>query len=487
MTAASSAGRAERKARGRFYTPAGLVDRILTLALSLARERRGAQPLRVLDPACGDGAFTRRLLQHGVEAPSIYGVDIDEHALRLARAASPGGTFVAGDAIVDEPGLPGITPLRWHRTFPRVFGESGGFDLVVGNPPYRNLDAAMSGDDRASHAAFKRHVQRLRTDDPTRISWADHYRRMCDLYHLFMIRSLWALRPGGVLALLCSRTWLEAWYADHLRQHLLENATLVRIADFGDAELFRDTAVPVAVLWAIKEPAPAGHRVVVEVDGEERAVAQSSLGRAAWRFRARPVPHAVRLGDLCRASQGMQTGANAVFVVRPEQAQEAGLEPELLRRRAVGCDVLAGRLATSKERLALWSEEHTEATLPPRAAAWLGRHRSRLEQRAAFQRGDCEWFRWSWPRRSQMGTPKLICPYRARENRFWFDAEGLAVGLTDTTILLPRRECPVHPEELARVLNDPEHTARQLERGKRTGGGLVEYFASQLEELPISL
>jgi len=36
------------------------------------------------------------------------------------------------------------------------------------------------------------------------------------------------------------------------------------------------------------------------------------------------------------------------------------------------------------------------------------------------------------------------------------------------------------------LLNDGEHTRRQLAMSKRTGGGLVEYFATQLAELPIS-
>ncbi len=474
----STADRARRKARGVFYTPAWLADEIIEETLSRARARFGDRVLDVLDPACGDGAFTRRVPRDGAR---IHGIDVDPVALSLA------GDDVqrrCGDAIVDSP-LPGLSPLVWDEAFPRVMAE-GGFHAVVGNPPYRNMDAAQAGDEPADFARLKRWLQTFRSEDPRRISWAEHYRRMCDLYHLFIVRGLWALQPGGVLGFVTSRTWLEAWYADSLRRHLLEH-TVLSIRDLGDEAVFEGTAIPACVLVVAREKPSAEHRIEVRIGTSTRSVRQSELDHRPWRFRARPVPGALRLGDLCDCAQGMQTGANRVFTVTPEVADRLELEPAWLRRRAVGRDIQAGRLLDSKRRYALWTEDSSEVELPTAIAAWLQSQRSALEARAAFKRGDCEWYRWSWPRPGQLGRPKILCPYRARSNRFYLDSGGDLVGLTDTTVLLPRRDMPATPDDLVRRLNDAEHTRRQLERGKRTGQGLVEYFAVQLAELPVNL
>ncbi|MFT7625263.1 MAG: hypothetical protein ACI9WU_004454, partial [Myxococcota bacterium] len=278
------------------------------------------------------------------------------------------------------------------------------------------------------------------------------------------------------------------WYADTLRQTLAADTRLLEVWDLGQQAIFADTPTPASVLICQKSPASADHRVAIRVGDERRTILQSELGASPWRLRAKPVSGATRLGDLCDLSQGMQTGCNSVFAgITDQDRATLGLEADALRRRAVGLDIQPGQLTDRKRRWAVWTEDRTQESLPPNVAAWLATHRSRLEARAAFRRGDCDWFRWSWPRPGQLGRPKLLCPYRASLNRFCFDASGEVVGLTDTTVLLPRSDMPVHPLELMARLNDAEHTRRQLERAKPTGQGLYEYFASQLQELPVSL
>ncbi len=472
--------RAARKARGVFYTPRWLACEIIETALKTARRAQVRQRLTVVDPACGDGAFTR-LLPQDVD---VFGVDAD--ATSLAVAAAGGGTFVHGDAIVDDDNAGAVAPpLRWHQTFPAVFAQ-GGFDVVIGNPPFRNIDQAQSGDDPEQFAAFKTWVRTFRSDDPARLSWADHYRRMADLYHLFIARGLWALRPGGVLAFVTSRTWLDAWYADKLRARLASETTLVRVVDYSQDALFEGTQIPVAVVVLIKTPPPDGHRVDVRVGDTHKSVAQSDLGAGPWRFLA-ATTDGVRLGALCDLSQGMQTGANAVFAgLTAADVREHGIEPAHVHRRAVGSDIHKGRLADRRVHHAIWTEDLSADALPPGVHRWLTRHRKTLEARAAFKRGDCQWHRWSWPRPTQFGRPKILCPYRARENRFWFDAAGDTLGLPDTTVLIPKPDCPLSPDRLVALLNDDEHTARHLAMAKRTGQGLVEYFARPLSDLPIT-
>ncbi|MET0880700.1 MAG: N-6 DNA methylase, partial [Acidimicrobiales bacterium] len=69
----------DRKARGAHYTPPALADRLVRLTLPSGAER-------VLDPACGGGAFLLALIRAGVPEP--VGVELDSLAAEVARAAT---------------------------------------------------------------------------------------------------------------------------------------------------------------------------------------------------------------------------------------------------------------------------------------------------------------------------------------------------------------------------------------------------------------
>jgi adenine-specific DNA-methyltransferase len=186
-----------KKLTGSFYTPGYIVQHIVRNTVGrLCAGKTSAEvaTLRILDPACGTGAFLlgayRYLLDwHSLQkrgqpltlrqkqrilANSIYGVDVDEPALRIARGAllsealqedeprtqaelsgpslwtsTQQGTLQIrlGNALpgFDSPGKQtAATALDWRAEFPEVM-RGGGFDVVIGNPPY---GAALSDEER---------------------------------------------------------------------------------------------------------------------------------------------------------------------------------------------------------------------------------------------------------------------------------------------------------------------------------------------------
>ena len=131
--------------------------------------------ITILDPACGSGAFLNQaldflikehqyidelqtnLLGGGFEFPeientvlenNIFGVDINEESVEIAklslwlRTAQPrrklndlSSNIKCGNSLIDSKAIAGNKAFSWENEFPEIF-ENGGFDVVIGNPPY---------------------------------------------------------------------------------------------------------------------------------------------------------------------------------------------------------------------------------------------------------------------------------------------------------------------------------------------------------------
>jgi SAM-dependent methyltransferase len=182
--------RRRRKRDGVYYTPADVADAMTRLLGSFGRGS-------VIDPACGTGVFLRAAVERGASVDSVYGVDVDEHAVEAA-------TFVLLAAAL-RTGTRTCSPwARWHQlrinfacmnslrlrrgggsqtrceevsTVKSLLGDDApllvpeshasrawlgelfpqldtGADAVISNPPYAPLGESASGVDPASFAAY---------------------------------------------------------------------------------------------------------------------------------------------------------------------------------------------------------------------------------------------------------------------------------------------------------------------------------------------
>jgi adenine-specific DNA-methyltransferase len=178
--------------RGQVFTPQPIVEHMLALA-----RNRG----RVLEPACGDGAFLNRLPERFDNVVAI------EHDARFCPEGALVMDFFA-------------------------YRESEKFDTIIGNPPY------VKARDIAPETRLHFSTQLL-----------DGH---ANLYLHFIEKCVRHLKPGGELIFITPRDFLKATGAARLNTWLADQGTVTDFEDLGDARIF-DGVVPNCAIWRFEK------------------------------------------------------------------------------------------------------------------------------------------------------------------------------------------------------------------------------------------
>jgi hypothetical protein len=324
--------------------------------------------IRILDPACGSGAFLieafdqlhaeyeqtndrvqelrgyaelfdldRKILQE-----NLYGVDLNDEAVHIAKLSlwiktaekgkeltSLDHTLRVGNSIVADPAIE-PRAFDWRAEFPEVFeGEDGGFDVVIGNPPYIRQEWL---------SPIKPYLQ----------SRYAAYHGMADLYVYFYELGLNLLRPGGRLSYVVTNKWMKAGYGEPLRNVFAEKAWVESVVDFGHAkQIFEDADVFPSIIVVRRpdgERAPETTKVCaiprdqlriddlsVQIAKEGVGVPRSRLSPAAWslepesvnglleKIRSRGIPLSEYAG--VKPLMGIKTGFNDAFLIDDKARQ----------------------------------------------------------------------------------------------------------------------------------------------------------------------
>jgi adenine-specific DNA-methyltransferase len=470
------------KSSGVYYTPPSVVSYIVREAIEALLERGcGVEDLRILDPACGDGIFLQessrflstkgRRRQAGHRLGQIFGVDIDRNAVLLARrrleAEFHGDpkqvqhNIRHGDALLGTDGPPrGNGPmaeaplLDWRATFPEVFA-AGGFDAIVGNPPYVNI----------------RILTKTRGPEVKRY-FSEHFRcarRAYDLYVLFLEQAYRLLRPGGVCGMIVPNKIAEMEYARACRNLLLERTSLLQIIDVSNLKLFSKASVfPYILIWR-KVPPVAGHSFAMKT-------AQSE-------------------GDLAVGMPGVEIeqsrqSADRGFDLHGDLDIESRVATQPLDQRAA---LLSGTTGFVAERLA---QEVVEQESVP-SADYHDFIVSRNIDRFAIQRGDVRFMKRKFRRPALPANSPLLSPAKrqlfrnakivvagmTRRLEAAWDRGGLALGV-QVYAVTPFDD---DPHFLLGLLNSKlmSYIFQLRFRAKKLSGGYFAVNKRQLARLPI--
>ncbi|OGR05614.1 MAG: hypothetical protein A2511_01975 [Deltaproteobacteria bacterium RIFOXYD12_FULL_50_9] len=112
----------------------------------------------------------------------------------------------------------------WKLNFPEVFKEKGGFDVVIGNPPYVRADGSEE------HSALRKAILSSNQYETLWEKW--------DLYIPFIEKGYKLLREGGVTTMIVSDAYCHAKYAKKSQEWFLKNSRVLRLDFFSKIQLF---------------------------------------------------------------------------------------------------------------------------------------------------------------------------------------------------------------------------------------------------------
>ena len=226
--------------------------------------------ITICDPACGSGAFLNAALQflmaehklldemeakitgstiafqaveNSILENNLYGVDINEESVEIARLAlwlrtakphrklnSLNNNIKCGNSLISDPEIAGDKAFNWQAEFPQVFAK-GGFDVVIGNPPYVDIKQMDS-----TQAAYL----------------FEHYstaENRINLYSCFIEQGYELAKEGGYLSYINPNSMLQNASYTKLRKLLVDDLyDLIKLPD----DVFEAATVE-TIIFAVKK------------------------------------------------------------------------------------------------------------------------------------------------------------------------------------------------------------------------------------------
>lgn len=478
--------------------------------------------LRVVDPACGSGAFLivafdlldaeYRRVNEQIQAitgnpdffdinreilnSNLYGVDLNPESieitklslwLKTAQRGKPLESLEAnlriGNSLIADGGFT-PRPFDWPNAFPEI-ATAGGFDVVLGNPPYVRMERLKP---------VKPYLEQRYTVASDR----------ADLYCYFYELGVRLLKPGGRLGYISSSTFFKTGSGAPLRHYLQAHAQIRTLVDFGDIQVFEGvTTYPAIVILDRADPpdplAPVrflalGQNMPESLAAEFRQHAgtlpQDQLGTGSWRLegdvlarlRKKLTQGHPTLKDVYGSPlYGIKTGLNDAFVVdratRDRLIAEDLNSTQLLKPFLEGKDLKKWRIESQDLWLIYIPKRRVAIADFPAIERHLRQFKPALEKRATKQ----EWFELQQAQEAYV--PSLMGPkigYVDMSDKPNFSLDTTGAFYANTGYFVPNGDW-----YLLSLLTSS--TVWFIARGLATAyrGGFFRLFTQYVEQLPI--
>ena len=482
--------KSKRKKDGIFYTPEYIVDYIVRNSVGAYLQEKEAEILeknkvkddindknyqkrlqkayleyrevlkniKVLDPACGSGAFLVNVfdfllsenervgeilgLNKGVADFSsvyksilqnnIYGVDLNPESVEITKLslwlktaqkgkklATLDKNIKCGNSLIDDPVVAGARAFKWEEEFKDIM-DKGGFDIVVGNPPYVRVQHLPEDDSKYFFKNYKSPSGKF------------------DLSILFFELALKISKERGVCSFISSSQWMQTNYGKNIRG-IISNG-LINIVDFGALPVFLDASTYPAIFnFSRKKQNKFIYKLISKTSdlnyfGIERApeitVNTSKLNAEPWNISGIDLLNIIdrnkiqfsKLGKVAPSFIGALTGMDKAFVVNKETIESENLEKELILPYGFRGDEISSFCKVNTNYYVIYPYENIEgktilidekqlSSKYPNILSYLSTFKEDLQQRLDSRKKYAEgiqWYRYLRPGNFEYIRPKKL-------------------------------------------------------------------------------
>ena len=425
--------------------------------------------IRIVDPACGSGAFLVAAfdymygeydrvniriaelrggtgdvfdLNKEILNNNLYGVDINPESIEITKLSlwlktaqrgkilnSLDDNLRVGDSVIEDSSFT-HRAFSWKEAFPEVF-EDGGFDVVLGNPPYVRMEYLKE---------LKPYLEKRYEVTSDR----------ADLYAYFFELGLRILKPNtGRMGYISSNTFFKTGSGENLRKYLLDNTQVDLIIDFGDIQVFEGVTTYPAILIFTKNNDNKNTKAnILQLENEieqdisyhfslhSKTMPQSWLNQKTWELQSEEhfnlKEKMLGCGNTLKHAYGIplygiKTGCNDAFVITADDRKniisENPSEEVLIKRFFEGKDANPWHIQSRNLYIIYIPKNFIDIENYPSIKKHLIKYYDALNSRATKQ----NWFELQQPQQAYEKyflNPKIIFPEISQGAKFSIDYEG---------------------------------------------------------------
>jgi adenine-specific DNA-methyltransferase len=459
----------QQKSSGSTYTPAGFATFVADQIVQAADLPKSGK-IRVLDPACGDGALLDALIKrlpHLVrKRVKVVGYDISPEAIRIASQRLRQDFPDLEMHLEQKDFLDHVLNLQGGGDLFSAGEMQEPFHLVIANPPY--VRTQIMGAQKAQQL-----TQRFGLTGRV------------DLYYPFLLGISQVLAKNGVAGVITSNRFMTTKSGQAVRRAMLSRFRILHVWDLGDTKLFDAAVLPSVILArgtsdtqhphtdgityssiyetediAIAEATDAlsaltadNDTVIAIDDGRHFRVRHGTLDNGGdpegiWRVATQATDQWLAIVEantwdtfrrIGKIRVGVKSTADKVFIRNDWDELPSGrpelLRPLITRKCARRFKAVAPKKAAHIKEI-LYPHEVTEngraavdLSRYPIAASYLKEHRDALEARTYLIEAGRKWYElWVPQDPAAWQSPKLVFPDISDKPIFWIDMDGSIVN-----------------------------------------------------------
>lgn len=397
--------------------------------------------LTICDPACGSGAFLNQALEfliaehryvdelqakllgdslvlsdieNSILERNIYGVDLNDESVEIAklslwlRTAQKGrklnslnNNIKCGNSLIDEPAVAGDKAFSWENEFPEVFAK-GGFDVVIGNPPY---GAQLNTKEK----------------DFLKIKYKTVHTRTPESFNYFVQQiNMLVDKANGKWSIIIPSSFLNQHEFEKSRKFLVDTANVEIVVNLGD-DVFQDVSTPTCII-IINHKLPK-NILFSDLQNEPRLllpqainsenkfqIAKCFSNNLGYSFIHKQNSELIKkcytnptLKEVVQeVATGISSGSDKAYVFLKEEINRLKLEPELLKKMIVGGEINRYFKTPYSTKSILYITSEDDITQYPNVEKMLTEHKDTLKKRREAMNGTIKWYSLNWPRRKKL-------------------------------------------------------------------------------------